>query len=261
MANKDQITEQIEAYLAGEMSPGERKAFETRLSEDQTLAEELRLQQGTHRLLQLYTQIDYKEKLRIIDAEMETEGKVVSLNKSARFSQRWMAIAAVVILLIASGWILTIFQYDPARIGAAQFEPYRDVITYKGDALPSDSLILAAMAHYNLKDYAAAKKTLETTLAAYPQLADARFYLAMSLLAENENAKAIEQLTRLTGDHKYGEVSQWYLALAWLKADKRERSVELLQKIAETDGHGYQEKARELLVKLTGFVWKIPGVG
>ncbi|MEZ4774376.1 MAG: tetratricopeptide repeat protein [Bacteroidia bacterium] len=264
MANKEQMTEQIEAYLAEEMTPEERAAFEVQIRDDQTLAEEVKLHRQTHKLLELYTQVDYKEKLRRIDAAMEAapEGKTIPLSgRKNIFSHPVFRAAAVILLLLASSWVLLFYRYDPDRIASEQFEPYRDVITYKGDVLPSDSLILAAMARYNMKDYADARQTLEKTLAQYPDLADARFYLAMSLLAEGEAAASIGHLQQLTSNSKYGEVSEWYLALAWLKAGDRDKAVAVLQKIANNPGHGYKEKAGALLQNLTSIWWSVPGVG
>lgn len=264
MANKDQMTEQIEAYLAEEMTPQERAAFEAQMRGDETLAAEVKLHRQTHKLLELYTQVDYKEKLRRIDAAMDgaPEGKTISFTGRKTIIQHPLfRIAAVVLFLAASAWVLLAYQYDAARIGTAQFEPYRDVITYKGDAVPSDSLILAAMARYNMKDYAEARQTLEKALKQSPDLADARFYLAMSLLAEGEATEAIGHLQQLTSNSKYGEVSEWYLALAWLKAGNRDQAVSVLQKIAANNGHGYKEKAEALLQNLTSFWWAVPGVG
>ncbi|MDX2246953.1 MAG: tetratricopeptide repeat protein [Bacteroidia bacterium] len=262
MAKRDQLSEQIEAYLAGEMTPEEKTSFETQIRTDEVLAAELRLHQGTHKLLNLYTQIDYKEKLQRLDVEGDLKEKTKVVPFATRlFRHPVFRAAAVILVLVACAWTLLIFQYDPERVGTAQFEPYRDVITYKGDTSPSDSLILAAMAQYNRKEYAAARETLEKTLGQYPDLADARFYLAMCLLAQNEPAEATAHLQQLTHNDKYGEVSEWYLVLAWLKAGNRRQSLEVLDTILSNPGHGYREKAENLHQKLTGWGWRIPGVG
>ncbi|MEL7064221.1 MAG: hypothetical protein AAFP00_10820, partial [Bacteroidota bacterium] len=60
--------EQIEAYLSGELEGDMLAQFEAQLQTDAQLAEEVRLQSASHKLLQASQQAYYKSFLQDIEA-------------------------------------------------------------------------------------------------------------------------------------------------------------------------------------------------
>lgn len=257
MDTRDNIFEQIEAYLADELTAEERASFEEQMKTDANLAEEVSLQRDTHHLVGLYAdQIAYKEKLRVIDQKMNAEGtKTIPLFKRLMQSPVYR-MAAVALVLVASAWVLLLFQKNSAQLGRDAFTPYADVITYKGDAQSADSLIHQGMTSYNLKNYPAARASFEKLLQIYPDYPDAQFYMAMSLMAEKSYPEAIPYLENLLDAAKYGEVAQWYLSLAYLSSDQEDKAREVLAVIISEPAHGYTDKARQLLDKMDAPWWK-----
>jgi thioredoxin-like negative regulator of GroEL len=66
-------------------------------------------------------------------------------------------------------------------------------------------------------------------------------------LAQGNPEKAIKAFLN---DTQPNDMSEWYLALAYLKANQKKEAKSLLKTIAEDEGHDYQEEAEEAIGKL-----------
>ncbi|MEO0469722.1 MAG: hypothetical protein AAF206_08890 [Bacteroidota bacterium] len=240
--------EQIEAYLAGELTADEKTAFEHQLQTDPQLAEEVALQRDTHQLLDLYQQVSYKEKLKVIDAELQATPaapKVVPLFQRRGFQ---LAAAAVMILVVAA-FLLGRGGKSANQIAQEAFSPYPNLMTLKGES-NLDSIMSLGLTAYSVASYPTAIEELRLVVSQQNDNTDAVFYLGLSLLSDKQFTAAIQHLAPLKGDAKYGQTASWYLALAYLFDENVDQGENTLKEIVATPSHAYKDKASGILEKL-----------
>ncbi len=108
MEIKKEILEQIESYFSGEMNASEKVIFETRLSNDKELAEELTSHQKLMKAFGLYAdRKNIKKRLDVAHLEMQSEVDATALGstkiRSIFSGRRGWAAAASVALLVSVG--------------------------------------------------------------------------------------------------------------------------------------------------------------
>jgi len=248
----DQIFEHIEAYLEGTLSDKERLTFEKELAKDPKLKEEYLLQKDTHQLLNLHGQLAYKEKLKVLDKQIEAEGKTISMRKPL-WQANWFRVAAVFLVLVVSSYFWINQQYNRDILLQSAFQPYDDVLTGRG----SDSPLQMAMQAYNQGKYQEASEAFASILDEDPQNLDAIFYRGVSLLALGNGKEASPYLEQVANSAKYSESGRWYKVLACFETLDQDQCMHELGLLAGETGHPYQQKAEVLYEKLTSFWAKL----
>lgn len=249
------LEEQIDAYLNGRLSEADRSAFETQIAQDPQLAEEVALQQEATQLLLADRQRAFKAQLKEVAAKSKSapvlemkEAPVVSL-----WQQNWVRIAAAVALLVGLGFILwpksTAASYP--QMAEAYFEPYPDRLQIRSGDDDSLTLVQEALLAYNQKDYETVVNTLANLQADDPQYLLGQLYRANAYLAMSppQPTPAIEILKGVYAleQSAISEITAWYLALAYLKADDGPNAQKVLQGIAKDEASVYRERAQEIL--------------
>ena len=260
MANDDTLFTRIEAYLAEQMTKEEQLAFEKEIESDASLAEEVNLQRDTHAILNLNNQVAWKEKLKVLDAKIETE--MVSEKKVQRiplWSRTYMRAAAVILLLITSGYFFIRSSYNDQHLIGQAFDPYPDILTVKGGE-DTEDILPQAMAVYNQKNYQTAIPMFQQLLSDKLHEEDVRFYLANALMATNQPAEALPLLDETVSlNTKYNEVAPWLAALACLQAEITDACMQRLEAIANSESF-YAAQAKDLLSKLDSPWRALPGI-
>nr|WP_305067246.1 tetratricopeptide repeat protein [Mangrovivirga halotolerans] len=107
------------------------------------------------------------------------------------------------------------------------------------------------MEYYNTGDYEKAVETLSAFTDENPQSDMAKIYLGISFMETGQNNKAISVFHELKSNANGlpKELSEWYLAMVYLKTDNVDESRKLLNSIHESD-HIYSGKAKKLLSQL-----------
>jgi len=247
-----EMFERIESYLEGILSVEERLAFEKELGENAVLKEEYLLQKDTHALLNLHGQLSHKEKLKVLDQELELETKTISIRKPL-WRDSWFQMAAVILLLISSSYFWINQQYNQNQLLQSAFQPYDDILTGRGAPSPMQ----AAMQAYNQGKHDQAVAGFTKILKEEPQNIDARFYLGVSLLASGKASEAEPYLEEAAKSAKYSEPGRWYKTLACFESLEPDQCLHELGLLASENGHPYQEKAEVLYEKLNSFWAKL----
>lgn len=255
-----EMFERIESYLEGILSVEERLAFEKELGENAVLKEEYLLQKDTHALLNLHGQLAHKEKLKVLDREIELtaktevkpEAKTISIKKPL-WRETWFQMAAVVLLLISSSYFWINQQYNQNQLLQSAFQPYDDILTGRGTPSPMQ----AAMQAYNQGKHEEAVAGFTKILEEEPQNIDATFYLGVSLLASEKASEAEPYLEKAANSAKYSEPGRWYKTLACFERLEPDQCLHELGLLAGEEGHPYQEKAGDLYEKLDSFWAKL----
>ena len=123
-----------------------------------------------------------------------------------------------------------------------------DTVLVMADAISSNSLS-RAMDLYNSKNYSEAIPEFENVLKSEPANEQAIFYSAVSNLSTGRTGKAVEQLNILVNhkNSKYRDDAQWYLSLAYIKANDIKNARKNLSEIQNNSKSRYQKQADETL--------------
>lgn len=114
-------------------------------------------------------------------------------------------------------------------------------------------ILESAIRSYNEQKYAQAIANFEQYLAleGVSEKEDILFYLAISYLGNDQNAKAIELFKDLSSkNHSMQSAAQWYLALSLLKDKQVAQAKKILLDIEKDSEHFYHGKAKAMLEKM-----------
>lgn len=160
------------------------------------------------------------------------------------------AIAAAILLLFVSTLALRNFtspSYEQLADVYMEETFFINPNITKGDE-DHRQLKLDAIYAYNEHDFAKAIQYYEN-LIEQGQTEDGNyFYLALSYLYNQQHTKAIEKLVLLDGNDRFQEEQQWFLALAYLKADQVDMAKNTLSQIKPNMWN--YNKAQKLLEKI-----------
>lgn len=249
--------ELFDSYFLGRMSGEDKANFEKSLEQNAELANDFKEFQLITEGLQEAGENNFRQSLKIVDAEIgEPE-----LNKSS-FRIYWAA-AAVIALLLGIGSVIYFTRgINKDRLYLAYYQHYKndlvqysrgEGITTKVENLTDDQykILTEAMRAYDKKDYEKTIDLIEDNLIIKNPDPGIVFFLAVSQLELNRVDEAIENLEYLIeeSNHAYFEQAQWYLSLAYIKANYIEKARLLLKEIS-MKSKKYQSSAEELLKKL-----------
>lgn len=226
----------FEHYLANEMTSEEKITFENQLKNDSSFNESFMLYKETTQFLEhkfSKENAEFNQNLKSIAAQHFTAKKET---KVIAFKPWYYAVAATIVVVIGM-WMM--MQNDPSYSDFNQHETA--VFVERSDS--NENLKLAQEA-FNKKDY-------KQAVVAFDKIEDLRkpelqFFYAISLIETNNYAKAELFLDQLrSGNSVYKDRATWYLALSYLKQDKREDCKLMLNEIPS--GAEDYDKAQELL--------------
>lgn len=245
MTMDEHIEDRIEAYLAGQMDPQARSAFEVQLAADPNLQAEVDLH---GKLMGAIETEMLRRELRLIHVAQVNEADTGGRRIAFRPGWKTLAVAASVALLVGLGWLLTPRQPSDEALFAAHFSPAPGLPTTLG--LSDSPQFDEGMISYKLGAYAASRTTWQPLIEQQPNNDTLRFFFGASYLAENQTTAAIDYLEPLIG--KSGSAwqasAQWYTALAHLRNGEKAKARPLLESLSAVPGD-YQERASRLLAE------------
>jgi len=237
--------ELVERYFTGRLSEDEARQLNDALQKDAAFAEEFELEKDLQAALIDKGKTDLKSKLVSLEAE-----KFPKDQKSSNL--KWWRYAAAAILIIGLSLFGALFMGDqstPEELYAENFEPYRNIIApvVRGENI--EGLLEKSFALYERGNYNQAEQDFKTL---YEATGDRYllFYRGNALLAlgHTEEAITIFKSHQETQDNFYYK-SRWYLALAYLKMDKKSEAVSILEEIVTNNSYN-ADKAEDLLKEL-----------
>lgn len=270
-------TEQIDAWLKGELTETERLSFEQKLAEDTDLAAEVKAYQLMVEGIE-YAAIkaEVKKKTVPIVRKLEREGflpklaPVVPMNPKSRRPRilLWVltTAATLVILLIAAYWLLqsssnteaifdTYYLTEQTEV-SIQIERH-EAVGFASDKV-KDAFLVKGLSFYQKGDYKNAQAALDDYTTNYPDENLASLYLGLSLMELKDYKQAQTVLAPLINIADFGQINmaKWYLALCYLhleEAQGLESTKQLLQDLARNPNSGYSNQAQRMLNDLASF--------
>jgi tetratricopeptide (TPR) repeat protein len=109
-----------------------------------------------------------------------------------------------------------------------------------------------ALIAYNKKEYSHSIELLQSVLSdpAFKQQDAARYYQGQAYLGLKQLPAAIEAFQKVQKNSLLYPDAQWFMALAYLAHQQKEKSAAILNNIAADDTHHKQKQARQLLQEL-----------
>jgi hypothetical protein len=231
MENKEEF---IFKYFNHELESDEQKLFDQLLKEDEEFGNQVKFEKSVQEALKRNERAELKSFLNGI--EMPKETKIY----------RWFAIAAsfVGIVLISTFSIYYFPEKSSSNLYATYFQPYPNEVAPVVRGQNLNTPITDAFQAYENENYKLSSKLFEDIPEDYALL-----YGGISNLEIDQNQKAINQFKKLSlQKDKYQEISEWYLALAYLKNNETKNAKEVLNSIGQNQQ--FYEQATELLRNL-----------
>ncbi|MEZ0540203.1 anti-sigma factor [Fibrella arboris] len=260
MELSDELLEQIGAYLSGRLTTDETARFAARLAQDPALQQEVALQRELKDGISLLVQ---KDRFKQMHADLDRRGLLPGHTHQAdqlpgsqpagpepnvvpwparratvRYGWAGWVMAASVILAAGVGWLVYTSQREKkAELAQNErvFNAFFSVTLKPVPPLPADPDRLAASPENSRS--ALDSTRLQTAIQGLPRATLQPVITALRA-----------QSTSRSGH--WSASAQWYLALAYLKANQRTQAQPLLETIARLNGHPYQQEARLLLSQL-----------
>jgi len=240
---------EISKYLNGEMDAQTEKEFEQKLNNDKALRNEYELHKEIQNALGEEDIIELREKL---DAYRP------SARPKNRLRLKWsdaLSAAALVTLFIGIGmlWMYHSQITNPDELYASYFEPYPGIYSQRSIDVDSESgsLKRKAFLAYEEESWEKAQDHFDQLLLLQPGKTEYVFYAGMLDLKLNDTHKAIDHFRTVLDKANpfFEDQAIWYIALAYLKEENIEKSVEYLQKIVNED-LANKKKATKLLRRI-----------
>ncbi|MBL6446451.1 tetratricopeptide repeat protein [Fulvivirga sp. 29W222] len=229
----------IDKYLTDTLTEGEKKDF-ILLMENPEFKEAVLHEKHIVAALKAKEKAKLKANLKSFSSRIPTTPQQTSNTK-----RLWMA-AASVILIVSIGYFIYMNNQPISNQFINYYEPYPAVTIQRGEG----EKISKALQLYSEEKYQEAVDEL-TSLASPDQQAY-YLYLGNCYLQLDETQKAIttfEKLIEISNDSILTQHSQWYLAMAHLKANQSEPLKILLRNIINQNGM-YSELAHNLLKEI-----------
>ncbi|MBU1011517.1 MAG: hypothetical protein KKG99_00810 [Bacteroidetes bacterium] len=251
MKKKINYFEQVQVYLADEMSPHQREEFEAEVAQNNSLKRELVFQKKVNTIIMDDELEQFKYELDNIHKEVapSTERK-----RSISFN-RYTLIAASLLLLISLSFFLIMNGSGSSKsenIFTKYYKKYApEYTTREYEQSDYESKFAAAYQNYKSNEYGLAKPVFESLIRFEPKNFAAKFYLGAIYIELNEIDSAIIQFDAVivSNDQYYLEHSEWYKALGTLKLGEIKSAIDQFNLIANRKGY-YQTLAEEIISEL-----------
>jgi tetratricopeptide (TPR) repeat protein len=228
----------IDAYFENSLSIEDQKQFDFLMETDNDFAKEVAFQKKLKKAITLNEREALKKNLQSFE---KAKLKIKSF-------KMWYA-AASIIAIFGLGFYFT-QSSTSSSIYDKYYQSYPNVVapTVRGEN--SDDIKAEAFYQYDNGNY---KKSLELFSNIYTTDKDdyALFYKALSFMELNKTIEAIVTLNEfdLAKNNSFTPFVKWYLSLAYIKDNQKEKAIPLLKSLSKTE-NPQQEMAKKLLEDL-----------
>lgn len=251
--NTDKEYADMQAYVTGQLPPRRRRVFEERMNSDPDFRKKVEgHQELIDGLLQLGNEYRIRKKLEEMQAVQPPPPNPEPLPQDLPISSlapwRWVAAASVAVVLLMGGYYLLNLSHFQNQ--SVYSDWYRAEMPVKA-ATPTDcpAEIESITQLYYQKQY---RETLSALQNVDSSATCVQYYRGMTYLALDKSSTAIPllQKTVRSSDSLLRERAEWYLALAYLRADRRADAQTILMAIAGKPTHPFQDQSWRVVEQL-----------
>ncbi len=223
MKSKEELFETIELYLGGNLKDQELRDFQEKLREDEELRKEVEIHRELNEAFSPSDEKSLRDTLQEISSEVELSEETP---RGGSF-RVWPIAASIALLAVAAFFLINIFFSTPSGFDEF-YSPYPAKSITRGTSGGPQS---EANIQYSQGNYAQAAILFAEAVDSDPEQTELYIYLGVSYLEVNDYAAAIESLSQIDINEKFGDDAAWYLAMTYLKTDMPEKAREQLEKI------------------------------
>ncbi len=237
----------IERYLKDELSDSEKESVESRAENDTSFAREIALQKDMFHGIESHFDNKIKNLLAETEHNMQKEAKVVQPNF---WISRGLPMAAAIIVFMMVGYLLIKEKPTGQELFISYYETYPNIVTPLDRSSGTGSN--TALSYYENGDFQQALSLLEKEILASPEDIGLQFYFGICQLEVGNIDFAITELKSISDANSeiFSEPATWYLALAYLRANKLAEAKNTLRSIQEMKNNAYQKRATKLLEEM-----------
>lgn len=235
--------ELIEAYFSRQLEVKEIEELKERLQNDLAAKDEFLFQLELSKIIKEKEKIKIKERLTRLEQQAKPQ------------KATWWIAAASIAMLFTIAWALGLLpsiNNQGNQLYSEYFQAYPNVISPLERSKPTEGQTQteAAFKYYDHQQYS--KAILEFNQIYSADSSEyALFYSAVSSLGNSDFQTAIQQLEQKKhwDNADFEIVSNWYLALAYLKLENTEEAIKHLNKVENTN-HSLSKSATKLIEDL-----------
>lgn len=236
--------EKIDAYLMGQLSEAEDRAFRADLQRDGALAKEVEVRRNMLLAIRQVGRQELRQTLEGIhrDLQPQADPREPAITPIRRILPWLGALAAAAILLL-----LLIRTPDNQSLYPDYYQPYELSLNLRDTSPNADQT--QALRQYREGNYAAALPLFERLAASEPQQSQYQMAIAICQIELGQTAAAQSRLQQLydSGDPFLVDEAAWYLGLMALKAEDLSTVQSYLRPLADDPRADHHGAARDLL--------------
>lgn len=235
-----EIYTKIEVYLDGTLPDPDRRVFEAAMQNDPALAQAVAvLREARERLTRQWAaapadaalQATLQELGRTHFPQNAAPDNTRSLGGGTfRVSRTWWAAAAALAVLFVAWLFLRPPQHE--RLYAEHRDFPEAAFALRGN---NDALVQAAETAFNSGDYQTALSNLGDHLAGTPSDTEKLFFAGLCYLELNRHEEARAAFQQAATAPAWADEAHWFLALGYLRENKRNECLAALEKIDSTN--------------------------
>lgn len=248
MKNNFKHSASIEQYLANDMAPAERAAFNNELRFNSELAQELRLTQSIDSAILRDDVIELRQKLIAAiqsGRDVKTEVPVVRM-----YHRKWLYAAASLVALCAVAATLYIQTHRSISTDAlfTQYYNSENIV----DLTRGDENIVEAVMKFQQKDYNTSSELFKRILEKDNSNIAVWFYYGIANIETGNFDNSIKAFNTIikNNDNLYIEHAEWYLGLCYLKSDQKDKAIDQFVIVASNPDNFHRQEAKNILDKL-----------
>jgi len=248
MTNKFKHSATIEQYLADEMTPSERVAFNKELISNPDLSKEMKLSQSIDAAILNDDILDLRQKLILaIDAGRVVKAEVPLVRMNTR--KWWYAAASVLVLCAVAA---TLYLHAQRQVSTdslfSQYYNSENVV----DQTRGDQNIVEAIIKFQQRDFAKASSLFKSLLDKDNSNIAVWFYYGISNIETKNFNNSIKAFTTIIrqNDNLYIEHAEWYLGLCYLKNNYKQKAIAQFVAVASNPDNFHRQEAKNILEKL-----------
>lgn len=242
---------EIDDYIHSELSGDELACFESELTSNKKLHDEIELMKAIEIALNESDVMQLRNNLQRIAGEISTE-KQTQRSFAGRFVKRiaLSSVAACLVVMFGISGLLSSHS-SPGNLYEKYYNKYEVTGTVRSASISADKTLSEALAKYERRDYKGALELFNQVLLNNPGNMAGHFYAGISLQEAGKYQTAIKEYETVIGnkDNLFTEQAEWYTGLCYLQTNEEKKAFRQFKKIAQSEGF-YQRKAEAILRKI-----------
>ncbi len=244
--------EELENYLHNELSSEDMASFESELSTNKKLQEEIEFIRDIDAALSESDVMHLRSRLQGLSGAIYGDQQA-QRSIAGRFGFKKIAMATVAASLIFLLGITGLLTRESSTNDIYQdfYARYEASGTSRSAGITVNKAMAEALQKYERQDYESALELFGQVLAQDPSNMAGHFYSGVSLQETGKYSRALEEYATVIvdKDNLFTEQAEWYTGLCYLQTHEEKKALRQFRKIAHRGGF-YQGKAQEILKKI-----------